>query len=279
MIWLAPANTTIAPSRPPPRRPPRPRARVLPTDPRPTDPSAAASAPASIAPSSPRLITPARSVTVSPSAASRSGVATRTAAARNPAIAAASSASVIGPEPPRPAAGARSGGAPRRRIGQEHRDDHRRLHHIDEDRRNPRLALHGPRAGLQRAEQDAGGEYPQRLEPSEQRDRDPGEPVAGREILKERVRHAPDLHAAGEPGERARSEQRDAVTRRTGTRPLTSAARGPAPRRDQREPPPRPAHQVRERERQDHRNAESEVEPGSRQNGQSRRRGDRIALG
>src|SRR5512143_1403943 len=70
-------------------------------DPEAAAPHAAPKAPLSMMPSRPTLITPLRSATISPVAASASGVATRTAADRNPAASVARPASgpVTSPAP------------------------------------------------------------------------------------------------------------------------------------------------------------------------------------
>ncbi len=195
-------------------------------------PSVAASAPASIIPSMPRFSTPERWVSVSPVAASRSGVATRTAAARNPptSTTASISAALRAAAPAFDPIAASAIVPPRRsRLRQQHDEDHHRLDHVDRHRRDPGLALHRARARLQRAEEEPGEHDTERVKPAEQRHRDGGEPVAGREVLEQRVGDAGHLDAAGQPGDRAGQRERRGGHPRLSILPLISAARGLSP--------------------------------------------------
>ena len=118
-----------------------------------------------IAPSRPMLITPLRSVTHSPSAASASGVAVRTAAARK------SSSGVIMPVLLRRLLAARAV------TGNDEQDEHR-FHHVHERDRHTGVALHGVAAGLQRTEEHRRADHAERVQPREQRHGDGGVAVA-----------------------------------------------------------------------------------------------------
>ena len=169
-------------------------------------------------------MTPERSVTVSPVAASRSGVPTRTAAARKPPTMGSTSVTRRSPAPGRPRAR-----APRIRVGEQDDDDDHRFHDIYRDGRHSRIPLHGARPGFERAEENSRRDDAERIEPGQQRHGNGGESIAGREVLKERVGHAADLDTAREAGDRPESSSATAPILRASTPPLISAARGPVP--------------------------------------------------
>ena len=78
---------------------------------------------------------------------------------------------------------------------------------------------------------------PDRMQTAQQCHGDSGEAVPGRQVLKQGIRYAAHLHAAGQSCDRTREQQRH---RRHAagcrSRPLTSAARGPSPTARSRNP-------------------------------------------
>src|SRR5262245_12997873 len=147
MIWFAPAATAVRPNPNERRAPVAAAARAPAQGPPAVEPIAAARAPASMAPSMPKLITPPRSARVSPNAARRSGVATRTALARNE----ASRSESIFSEPSFAA-------PPGKGVGQEHDDDDHRLEKVDQNGRDTGLPLKTSGARLQRREEQPGSD-------------------------------------------------------------------------------------------------------------------------
>ena len=146
------------------------------------------------------LIIPARSTTTSPSAASASGVAVRTVASTN-----AEKGELI--QRARLAADSCS-------LERDERENDGGFDDGHDDRRNAGVALHGRRARLERAEQNACPNHRGGVEPREQGDGNRGVPVAGRDVLVERVRHAGHFDGAGESRQCAADEKcahRDAL--------------------------------------------------------------------
>src|SRR5581483_5055786 len=175
--------------------------------------AAAAKAPTSIMPSRPMLRTPARSTRSSPSAARRIGVASATAAARNASSTARRSGGGCrlglargGLAPPtRPLHDARE----RRRPRRGHREQRRALHRDRDHGRHAGRPLHRARARSERREEESRRDGARCPEVSEQRDRDRGVAVSGREAVEEPVRHPGELYGARETRERARQRERD----------------------------------------------------------------------
>src|SRR6185369_11309600 len=195
MIWFAPAATAMSPNPRESMAPVSAAASVPAQGPPTVEPMAPARAPASIAPSIPRLITPPRSARVSPSAARRRGVATRTALVKNDTRRSASIS-----EPPVAA-------SPRNGVGQQHDDDYHRLDQVNQDGRDTGLPLEASGTRFQRREEQAGCYGAQGIEAREQRHGDAGEAVTRREILKQRVGHARHLDPAGKTSDPTGKQQ------------------------------------------------------------------------
>ena len=190
-------------------------------------------------------MTPERSVTVSPVAASSSGVATRTAAARNP----PTSTGSIRHAARRDHAALRRH-AVRAALGEQHDDDPTASTTYTATAGTPASRCIAPAPASSAPNRMPGDHHAERMQPAEQRDRDRGEAVARREVLEQRVGDAADLDAAGEPGDRARqASSATAAIRRLSIRPLISAARGPSADGAEPEAPQRAAEEIPERHR------------------------------
>src|SRR5882672_6641103 len=123
---------------------------------------------ASIIPSMPRLIMPARCTMSSPSTASSSGVAATMAMA---------SISIMSAEAPE----------------EDEREDDDGLAERRHARGDAGRALQLARTGDERAEERRGEDRGQRMQVRQQRDRDAGVAVAGRESLEQPMRDAEEL--------------------------------------------------------------------------------------
>ena len=145
---------------------------------------------------------------VSPVAANRSGVATRTAAARNPP--ASTSESIIrlpfalpGDFPNDPRAHPAALGSSRKQSDY----DDRGLHHIHCNCRDSGVALHGSSTSFQRPNQHSTEHHTGRIEPSQQSNGNSGKAVPWRQVLKQGVRHSADLYPTSQPDESTGAEQ------------------------------------------------------------------------
>src|SRR5690606_30430265 len=161
-------------------------------------------APTAIIPSTPRLSTPDRSETSSPSAAKRSGVAATTIVSSIP----CSSSIPM----------ARLHGKARRRPGDPHPVEDQRVAGEDEEQQQPLEDagdllrdgvgnLHALTAEIGQRQDEAGDDDAERIEPAEEGNDDRGEAVAGRNGDAQLAERPGDLADAGEPGKPARHQK------------------------------------------------------------------------
>src|SRR5580658_1581529 len=152
-------------------------------------------APITIMPSTPRLSTPARSTTSSPSAAMRSGVDAVMTVSRI-----ASRSTVSHPRPRCYEADAIGD----ERVAGEHVEEQHALEDLGEVERHMQRDLRGLAAEIGQGEGKPGQQDADRIEPAEKGDDDRGEAIARRDRRQELADRPGGLDDAGETGERAR---------------------------------------------------------------------------
>src|SRR5215831_6160999 len=159
----------------------------------------AATAPTSIIPSTPRLRTPERSVTSSPSAASISGIAAATALA--------TSGLIESTVPLRERGAATVQPEVHQHLAAEEEHQEQPLEHERDRSRQLEGDLRRFAADIEQRHQEGRERDPERAQPSERGDDDRGEAIAGGPAVVELPERPGDLAHAREPGARAADHQ------------------------------------------------------------------------